>query len=64
METKQGGVRTSLRLQGNRWYGSATAEDDDLAGACLIATMVERMYRGTSMPESPNELNEIPLTDV
>ncbi|MBE6418491.1 MAG: DEAD/DEAH box helicase, partial [Akkermansiaceae bacterium] len=64
VETKQGGVRTSLRLQGNRWYGSATAEDDDLAGACLIATMVERMYRGTSMPESPNELNEIPLTDV
>ncbi len=64
VETKQGGVRTSLRLQGNRWYGSATAEDDNLAGACLIATMVERMYRGTSMPESPNELNEIPLTDV
>ncbi len=64
VETKQGGVRTSLRLQGNRWYGSATAEDEDVAGACLIATMVERMYRGTSMPESPNELNEIPLTDV
>ena len=64
VETKQGGVRTSLRLQGNRWFGSATAEDEDVAGACLIATMVERMYRGTSMPESPNELNEIPLTDV
>ncbi len=64
VETKQGGVRTSLRLQGNRWFGSATAGDEDVAGACLIATMVERMYRGTSMPESPNELNEIPLTDV
>ena len=64
VETKQGGVRTSLRLQGNRWFGSATAEDEDVAGACLIATMVERMYRGTSMPESPNELNEIPLSDV
>ncbi|MBE6420343.1 MAG: DEAD/DEAH box helicase [Akkermansiaceae bacterium] len=64
VETKQGGIRTSLRLQGNRWFGSATSEDEDLAGACLIATMVERMYRGTSMPESPNELNEIPLTDV
>ena len=64
VETKQGGVRTTLRLQGNRWFGSATAEDEDLAGACLIATMVERMYRGTSMPESPNELDEIPLIDV
>ena len=64
VETRQGIFRTSLRLQGNRWFGSATAEDEDVAGACLIATMIERMYRGTSMPESPNELNEIPLTDV
>jgi len=64
VETKQGVFRTSLRLQGNRWYGSATAEDENVAGACLIATMVERMYRGANMPESPNELNEIPLTDV
>ncbi len=64
VETKQGVFRTSLRLQGNRWYGSCTAEDDELAGQCLIATMVERMYRGTNMPESPNELNEIPLSDV
>ncbi len=64
VETKQGVFRTSLRLQGNRWYGSCTAEDEDLAGQCLIATMVERMYRGTNMPESPNELNEIPLSDV
>ncbi len=64
VETKQGVFRTSLRLQGNRWYGSCSAEDDELAGVCLIATMVERMYRGTNMPESPNELNEIPLSDV
>ncbi len=64
VETKQGVFRTSLRLQGNRWFGSCSAEDEQLAGVCLIATMVERMYRGTSMPESPNELNEIPLSDV
>ncbi|MBQ1960894.1 MAG: ATP-dependent helicase, partial [Akkermansia sp.] len=64
VETRSGVFRTSLRLQGNRWYGSATAEDEDVAGACLIATMVERMYRGANMPESPNELNEIPLSDV
>ncbi len=64
VETKQGVFRTSLRLQGNRWFGSCSAEDEVLAGYCLIATMVERMYRGTNMPESPNELNEIPLSDV
>ena len=64
VETKSGVFRTSLRLQGNRWYGSCTAEDEETAGVCLVATMIERLYRGTSMPESPNELNEIPLTDV
>ncbi len=64
VETKKGVFRTSLRLQGNRWYGSCTAEDEQTADVCLIATMVERMYRGTNMPESPNELNEIPLSDV
>lgn len=64
VETKQGIFRTSLRLQGNRWFGSCTAEDDDVAGACLIATMVERMYRGANMPESPNELDDVPLSDI
>ena len=64
VETKQGAYRTSLRLQGNRWYGSTNCEDEEMGGACLVATMIERMYRGTSMPESPNELNEIPLSDV
>ena len=64
VETKRGAFRTSLRLQGNRWIGICHCEDERLAGVCLIATMVERMYRGANMPESPNELNEIPLTDV
>ncbi len=64
IESTVGVFRTSLRLQGNRWYGSCTAEDIDVAGACMVATMVERMYRGATMPESPNELNEIPLADV
>ncbi|MCQ2366428.1 MAG: DEAD/DEAH box helicase [Akkermansia sp.] len=64
VETKVGIFTTSLRLRGNRWFGSCRAEDDRVAGACLIATMVERLYRGANMPESPNELNEVPLSDV
>ena len=64
VETKSGVFRTSLRLQGNRWFGSCPADDERIAGACLIATMVERLYRGANMPESPNELNEVPLSDV
>ena len=64
VETKQGVFRTSLRLQGNRWYGSSSAESEDIAGACLVATMVERLYRGANMPESPNELDETPLSDI
>ncbi len=64
VETKKGSFNTTLRLQGNRWYGACQAEDETLAGVCLVATMVERLYRGASMPESPNELNEIPLSDV
>ncbi|MCQ2371265.1 MAG: DEAD/DEAH box helicase [Akkermansia sp.] len=64
VETKVGIFTTSLRLRGNRWFGSCRAEDERVAGACLIATMVERLYRGANMPESPNELNEVPLSDV
>ncbi len=64
VETKQGVFRTSLRLQGNRWYGSCSAESEEIAGACMVATMVERLYRGANMPESPNELDETPLTDI
>ena len=34
VETRVGVFRTSLRLQGNRWFGSCTAEDERVAGAC------------------------------
>ena len=65
VETKKGAFRTSLRLQGNRWFGTCfSCEDETLAGVCLVATMIERLFRGPNMPESPNELNEIPLMDV
>ena len=64
VETKVGVFTTSLRLRGNRWYGSCKAEDERVSGACQVATMIERLYRGANMPESPNELNEIPLSDV
>ena len=64
VETKVGVFTTSLRLRGNRWFGSCKAEDERVSGACQVATMIERLYRGANMPESPNELNEIPLSDV
>ncbi len=64
VEYEFGVHRVSLRLQGNRWYGSCTTEDPDVAGAAMFATMMERMYRGQDLPESPNELNEIPILDV
>jgi len=64
VEHKSGTFRTSLRLQGNRWFGSCTAEDDTVAGACLYATMMERMHRGEDLPESPNEFDDTPIIDV
>ncbi len=64
VEDKTGTFRTSLRLQGNRWFGSCTAEDEVVAGACLYATMMERMYRGEDLPESPNEFDDTPVIDL
>ena len=63
VEHKEGTFRTSLRLQGNRWFGSCTAEDDTVAGACLYATMMERMHRGEDLPESPNEFDDVAIID-
>ena len=64
VEDSTGTFRTSLRLQGNRWFGSCTAEDEIIAGACMYATMMERMHRGEDLPESPNEFDDTPIIDV
>ena len=64
VEDATGIFRTSLRLQGNRWFGSCTAEDEVVAGACMYATMMERMHRGEDLPESPNEFDDTPIIDV
>ncbi len=64
VEDETGTFRTSLRLQGNRWFGSCTAEDEIISGACQYATMMERMHRGEDLPESPNEFDDTPILDV
>ncbi|MEI8313494.1 MAG: ATP-dependent helicase, partial [Verrucomicrobiota bacterium] len=64
VEDESGTHRTSLRLQGNRWFGSCTAEDDTISGACQYATMMERMHRGEDLPESPNEFDDTPILDI
>jgi len=56
--------RTTLRLQGNRWFGSCTAEDEKASGAAQYATMLERLQRGESLPESPNEFDDAPVLDI
>ncbi len=56
--------KTLLRLQGNHWFGSCNAEDEDVRGACLYATMKERLERGSDLPETPNEMDDQPLIDV
>ena len=64
VEDETGTFRTSLRLQGNRWFGSCTAENELIAGACQYATMMERMHRGEDLPESPNEFDDTPVLDI
>jgi len=64
VEDESGTFRTSLRLQGNRWFGSCNAEDEVVAGACLYASMMERMHRGEDLPESPNEFDDTPIIDL
>ena len=64
VEDESGVHRTSLRLQGNRWFGSCTAEDEIISGACQYATMMERMHRGEDLPESPNEFDDAPVIDL
>ena len=36
VEDPTGTFRTSLRLQGNRWFGSCTAEDEIIAGHLYV----------------------------
>ncbi|MEM9079227.1 MAG: SNF2-related protein, partial [Verrucomicrobiota bacterium] len=56
--------RTTLRLQGNRWFGSCTANDENESGAAQYATMLERLQRGEDLPESPNEFDDTPILDL
>ena len=64
VEDKTGVHRTTLRLQGNRWFGNCTEEKEDVAGAAMYATMLERMHRGEALPESPNEFDDTPVIDL
>lgn len=64
VELPSGIFRTSLRLQGNRWFGSCNASEEEDAGVSLYATMLERMHRGEALPESPNEFDETPIIDL
>lgn len=56
--------RTTLRLQGNRWFGGCSTEDEETAGAVMFAAMLERLHRGEDLPESPNELDDTPIVDL
>ncbi|MFP6864483.1 MAG: DEAD/DEAH box helicase [Roseibacillus sp.] len=64
VEDKTGVHRTTLRLQGNRWFGNCTEEKEDVAGAAMYASMLERMHRGEDLPESPNEFDDTPVIDL
>ncbi len=64
VEDNSGTHRTTLRLQGNRWFGNCTEEKEDVAGAAMYATMLERMHRGEDLPESPNEFDDTPIIDL
>ncbi|MDB4411948.1 DEAD/DEAH box helicase [Akkermansiaceae bacterium] len=64
VEDKSGTHRTTLRLQGNRWFGSCSTEDEDTAGAVMFAAMLERLHRGEDLPESPNEFDDTPVVDL
>jgi len=64
VEDEQGSHRTSLRLQGNRWFGSCSSDDSLIGGAAMYATMLERMQRGEDLPETPNEMGDIAIIDI
>lgn len=64
VEDQSGTHRTTLRLQGNRWFGSCSTEDEETAGAVMFAAMLERLHRGEDLPESPNEFDDTPVVDL
>jgi len=64
VEDKGSVHRTTLRLQGNRWFGSCSTEDDETSGAVMFAAMLERLHRGEDLPESPNEFDDTPIVDL
>lgn len=64
VEHKSGTHRTTLRLQGNRWFGSCSTDDEEIAGAVMFAAMLERLHRGEDLPESPNEFDDTPIVDL
>ncbi|MDA0766360.1 MAG: DEAD/DEAH box helicase [Verrucomicrobia bacterium] len=64
VEDKSGTHRTTLRLQGNRWFGNCTEADEKIAGSAMYATMLERVHRGEDLPESPNEFDDTPILDL
>lgn len=39
-------TRTTLRLQGNRWFGSSTADDEEVAGAAPVCDHVGAFAAG------------------
>lgn len=64
VEHAEGTFRTTLRLQGNRWFGSCSCDEEDVAGAVMFAAMLERLHRGEDLPETPNELDDTPIVDL
>lgn len=55
--------RTTLKLQGNEWFGEASDRSESGKSA-LYATMLERIARAGELPEAPNEIGEKSLTEV
>ncbi|MCB1066374.1 MAG: ATP-dependent helicase, partial [Verrucomicrobiae bacterium] len=55
--------RTTLQLQGNEWSGEFEGHGET-GRAALYATMLERVARGSELPEAPNEVGEKTLTEI
>ena len=61
VEDAYGVHRVNLRLQGNRWFGACSTEDEDLAGAAMYAAMLERIQKkGIPYVIVCNKIDEAP----